>query len=133
VVRCFIFGFLVLALAPLGASATCVGPKPAIGSVYVASHTSNGRVNVYNLVGTVTNVGSSAQSSNTLQFVDIWQYGVKLDARGIPPLGLGSSAHFSYAWQRAIDAAPGTTTLNFTVDVRQGINCSAKRPYTLTF
>jgi len=133
VVRCFIFGFLVLALAPLAASATCVGPKPAIGSVVVASHTSNGLVNVYHLVGTVTNVGSSAQSSNTLQFVDIWQYGVKLDARGIPPLELGSSAHFSYSWQRAIDAASGSTTLNFTVDVRQGINCPAKRPYTLTF
>ena len=125
--------FLILALAPLGASAICVGPKPAIGSVVVQSRATSGQVNHYHLVGTVTNVGQAAQASNTLQFVDIYQYGQRLDERGIPPLGLGSSATFTYNWPRSVDAAAGTTTLEFEVRVVQGLNCTAKRPYSLTF
>ncbi len=57
----------------------------------------------------MTNLGSAGQPNNTLQFVDIWQYGNKLDDKGIPPLAPGQSANFSYMWQRSAEAARGST------------------------
>ncbi len=116
--------FLLVQTAGAAVAATCAGANPAVTAVAVKNVTSDGKLNNYHIVGTVTNLGSAGQPSNTLQFVDIWQYGNKLDDKAIPPLAAGASANFSYVWQRSTDAASGTTTLNFRIRMEQGSDCN---------
>jgi hypothetical protein len=127
--------FLAVAAAPsAAAAATCAGPNPAIASVAVKSSTTNGQLNTYHIVGTVTNLGGQAQASNTLQFVNIFVDRQKRDDRGIPPLKPGQSYAFGYDWTRASDAGAGTTTVRFRMDVRQGANCNpANGSQSITF
>jgi subtilase family serine protease len=121
--RTTVLTLLALTLISTGtASAACAGADPAITSVSVRTITAQGGaggVNHYNLTGTVVNVGSEAQASNVLQFVDIYSNGDKLDSRGVPPLKPGQSYTFSYTAVRSIDAGKGTGTLAFRLDVRQ--------------
>lgn len=125
-VRIATLATLVLAQACMGSAwAVCAGANPAVTAVIVKSVTTAGQENNYHLSATVTNIGSAAQPSNTLQFVDIYQDGQKLDAKGIPPLTAGQSYTFSYMWPRAADAGTGTTTINFRLDERQPSSCSA--------
>jgi hypothetical protein len=106
----------ILAQAPVVAAAsTCAGPDPAITSVSVQSVTKTPFLNKYRVVATVTNVGRAMQSSNVLQFVDIDQYGNRLDDRGVPPLAAGQSYTIAYVWDRSVDAGGGTTPLNFHI------------------
>jgi len=100
-------------------AATCAGADPAIASVAVKGMTTDGSVNVYTLGGTVVNLGRSAQAKNVLQFVDIYQHGAKLDAKGVRPLKPGQSYAFSYAFRRSNDAGQGATQLTFQLDLRQ--------------
>jgi hypothetical protein len=127
---------VALLLAQTGTAAvaaTCAGANPAITSVAVKSVTSDGKVNNYHIVGTVANLGSQSQPSNTLQFVDIWQYGIKLDDKGIRPLAPLQSTTFAYTWQRSVEAARGTTVLNFRIRMEQGSDCNpANGTYNLT-
>jgi hypothetical protein len=119
--------FFVAAQSALSApAAMCAGANPAITSVAVKNVTSNGSLNEYHIQGTVTNLGSQGQSRSTLQFVDIWQYGVHMDARGIPPLAPGQSSSFGYVWQRNAGAGAGTTTLDFRIRMVQGSNCNPR-------
>ncbi len=125
---------LALTLASTGyASAFCTGANPAVTAVAVKSVTTAGQENNYHLTATVTNIGSAAQATNTLQFVDIYQYGQKLDAKGIPPLNPGQSYTFSYMWPRASDAGTGTTTLSFRLDERQPSSCTNSSAKSVTF
>lgn len=103
-----------VALAP-----TACGADPAIVSVAVKSVSQNGAINVYHFGGTVTNVGNRGQTSNVLQFVDIYLNHQKADARGIPPLRRGQSYAFRYDFQRAGDAGDGTSQFRFQLDMRQ--------------
>lgn len=107
--------------APSLAAGTCAGADPAIVSVVVANVTPAGGVDQYHLTGTVTNRGTAGQASNVLQFVDIYQQDVRLDAKSIPPLGPGQSANFDYVALRSSDAGKGTTTLNFRLRFRQPV------------
>ena len=126
--------FLAAIVPPAAPAATCAGPNPAITSVAVKNVTSNGSVSVYHLVGTVTNLGSQGQPSDTLQFVDVYVDQVKHDDRGVPPLGPGKSYTFGYDWTRSVQAGNGTTTANFRIDVRRGSNCNPSNgTYSLTF
>jgi hypothetical protein len=114
-----------LALAPhVTFAATCAGPNPAITSVVVKGVTTNNQLNTYHIAGTVTNLGSTGEPKNTLQFVDIYVDRQKRDSRGIPPLGPGRSYTFGYDWQRSTDAGNGTTTARFQIDMRQGADCN---------
>ena len=125
--------FLLVQTAAAAAAATCAGANPAITSVAVKNVTSDGKLNNYHIVGTVVNLGSQSQPSNTLQFVDIWQYGMKLDAKGIRPLAPLQSTTFGYTWQRSVDAARGTTVLNFRIRMEQGSDCNpANGSYNIT-
>jgi hypothetical protein len=90
----------------------------------VQNVTSNGLTNQYHVVGTVTNLGSAAQASNTLQFVDIYVDRMKRDDRGIPPLAPGQSYTFGYTWVRAVNAGTGTTTTHFRMRIVQGQDCN---------
>jgi hypothetical protein len=107
----------LLVLVPLttaaAAAATCDGVDVAITHVGVTNVTTNGTVNRYTITGTLTNLGTRAQSSNILQFVNISQYGQKLDARSVPPLAPGQSHSFTWEWQRSSDAGRGTSTIDF--------------------
>lgn len=124
-IRASIIILFVLELTPLGApAATCAGPNPAITSVAVKNVTSNASTNEYHLVGTVTNLGSQAESSNTLQFVDVYVDRMKRTDRGIPPLRPGQSYQFGYTWTRSVDAGTGTTTAHFRIRMVQGSNCN---------
>jgi hypothetical protein len=119
--------FLVLALAPAAApAAACLGPNPAITHVAVQSTSSSGGVNRYHIVGAVTNLGTTGQPSNVLQFVDIYdaQTMTKLDSRGISPLSVGATVHFTYDWKRSSEAQAGSSTLLFRMNMVQGSNCS---------
>jgi hypothetical protein len=110
---------LVAQTAAASASTACAGADPAIASVAVKNVNSEGGLNRYELSGTVVNMGRSAQTSNTSQFVDIYNGSAKLDAKGIPPLKPGQSYAFSYVSARSRDAGKGTTKLTFQLDVRQ--------------
>ena len=131
-------GFAAISAGP--ASAACSGADPALTSVAVKSVGHANGINRYTLVGTVVNAGSEAQESNVLQFVDIYQTpGEKLDAKGIPPLKAGESYAFSYVLARSTEAADGTTTLRFQLDMRQPAtsstaNCNTGNDtFTVTF
>jgi hypothetical protein len=126
--------FLVVALQPAGAAAgTCAGANPAVTSVVVRAVTP-GPTNIYHLTGTVENLGSSGQPENTLQFVDIYQYGSRIDNRGIPPLAAGQSHAFTYTWLRNPEAAKGSTTLDFRIRMVQGSDCNpGNGTYGITF
>src|SRR5579883_3095004 len=114
-----------VALTSSGASAAgCNGPNPAITSVVVKNVTTSGQLNTYHIVGTVTNLGNQAQSSSTLQFVDIYVDGMKRNDRGIPPLAPGRSYTFGFDWPRATDAGSGTTTVRFRIRMVQGSDCN---------
>jgi hypothetical protein len=139
-VRTAILATIVFALpAPSLAAATCAGADPAIVSVVVANVTPAAGVDQYHVTGTVTNRGTAGQASNVLQFVDIYQQGVRLDAKSIPPLGPGRSATFDYVALRSTDAGKGTTTLNFRMRYRQPVppgsaDCDASNDaFSLTF
>lgn len=116
--------FAVALTSPVASAAACNGPDPAITSVVVKNVTTSGRLNTYHIVGTVTNLGSQAQPSNALQFVDIYVDRMKRDDRGIPPLRPGQSYTFGYDWSRSTDAGNGTTTAHFQMDIRQGSDCN---------
>jgi subtilase family serine protease len=134
-IRARILVLFTLALAPLGASAAaCTGANPAIVSVVVKTVTTSGSLNTYHLAGTVTNLGSQGQPSNTLQFVDIYIDRQKRDAHGIPPLRPGQSYTFGFDWSRSTDAGNGTTTAHFVMDMRQGTDCNpGNGRYSVTF
>jgi hypothetical protein len=134
-IRTVSIAVVMLALNAANATAaTCAGANPAITSVTVKSVENSGSLSVYHLTGTVTNLGAAAQPSNTLQSVDITQYGVHLDRKGIPPLAPGQSYTFPYVWQRSGEAARGTTTLDFRIAMRQGSDCNpGNGVYRLSF
>ncbi|HVN68685.1 MAG TPA: hypothetical protein VMU38_03400 [Candidatus Binatia bacterium] len=121
--RPIFLAFVVLSqLCAAAASAhTCEGVDLAITTVKVKSVSTSGNVNHYTIEGTVANLGTTAQLGNILQFVDISQYGRKLDARGIQPLAPGQSADFTYVWPRSTDAGTGTSQLDFKLDMRPPI------------
>jgi hypothetical protein len=123
-IRVSIAALAILALAPPAASAaSCGGANPAITSVVVKNVTNSGSINTYHLMGTVTNLGSQAQPSNTLQFADIYIDGQKRNDRGIPPLAPGQTYNFGFDWSRSSDAGPGTTTVRFRIRMVQGSDC----------
>lgn len=133
-VRTATLATLVLIQACMGSAwAVCTGANPAVTAATVNNVSTVGQENQYHLTATVTNIGSAAQAKNTLQFVDIFQYGQKLDAKGIPPLNPGQSYTFSYMWPRASDAGTGTTTLTFRLDERQPSSCTNSSPKSITF
>jgi hypothetical protein len=124
--------------APL-ARASCAGADPSIASVAVSGVTSDGRINRYLLKGRVVNVGQRKQASNVLQFVDVFENGIKIDAKSILPLKPGASFTFSYVYQRSVYAGTGTADLVFQLHVHQpspagSQNCdSTNDGFTLTF
>lgn len=123
--------FFVLAqMAIDAAAAPCTGPNPMITNVVVQNVT-HGDLDKYHIVGTVVNWGQQ-QASNTLQFVDIYQDGVKLDSKGIPPLGHLQSTQFLYTWVRNPDADKYSTDLEFKIDMKQGSACFPNT-YQFTF
>lgn len=131
---------LALARPAAGAAATsCSGADPAILSARVQGTTSDGSVNRYSLAIRVANLGRAKQPSNVLQSVEIYENGIKLDTKGLPPLRPGQSYTFVYVYQRSTDAGAGTTELHLTLTVshpspagRQDCNAS-NDAYTVTF
>lgn len=130
---------LLAQTAVASAATTCPGPDPAIVSVVVRSVVRDGGLHRYHLAGTVTNAGGTAQAGNTLQFVDIFENGIKLDERGVPALKVGQSYTFTYTSSRSRQAGKGTTELTFQLDVRhpsptKAQDCNrANDRYTLRF
>ena len=111
--RTTILAFLVLTQATIGsAAAACMGSNLAVTSVAIQGVEKSQYLNNYRVVGTVTNVGSQTQGGDVLQFLDVNQYGHRLDDRGIPPLAPGQSYTVSYIWKRSVDAGQGTTPLS---------------------
>jgi hypothetical protein len=122
-----------VAFPAAASAATCPGPDPAITSVKIKSVASSNALNHYTMVGTVTNVGGRKQASNVIQTIAIFDGAAQVDAKGIPPLGVGQSHSFTYVWPRATDAGNGTTIFNFrlkTPDVDCGV---INDTYRLTF
>jgi hypothetical protein len=105
---------LMVAQVPLAVEAvTCDGSNLAVTAVSVRSVSRTPYLHLYHVTATVTNVGNQAQAGNALQFVDVVQYGGRLDDRGIPPLAPGQSYTVDYTWPRSADAGSGTSPLDF--------------------
>lgn len=134
--RALILGTFALALVPVGVSAQrCLGGNPAVTHAEVQSTHVVGKMNQYHLVGTVKNLGTANQPSNTLQFVDIYDGAQRVDAKTIPPLPAAGSYQFSYNWNRALDAGAGSTKFTFKIRMVHGTNCNPSNggAYILTF
>jgi hypothetical protein len=123
---------LLLCLPGLAAHAACRGSDPQITAVVVKSAESAGNIVRYHLSGTVTNMGSTAQASNLLQSVDIFDAEDKLDTKSIPPLKPGESFTFTYVSVRSAQAGKGTTQLGFQLDPISPCSVGNDR-YSLTF
>lgn len=125
--------FLSTLMAPAQA-AVCTGADPALHAVSVKGVSPNGGTNVYHLGGSVVNAGHRAQTSNALEFVDIFRDGEKMDSIGIPPLKPGQSYAFRWTFERSQDAGNNTTTLVFRIRMVQPAgnaqNCSAGNDQT---
>jgi hypothetical protein len=105
---------VVLAQIPLAVRA-CDGAGPAITSVSLQGMTHTQYLDLYHVTATVKNLGSEAQPGNVMQFVDIGQYGRRLDDRGVPPLAPGQSYTVTYVWPRSVEAGKWTSPLDFQV------------------
>jgi hypothetical protein len=115
-----LFALFVFALGSIGpAQAACPGADPAIVAAGVRSTTSDGSVNRYTIAIRVANVGRAKQPSNLLQSVDIYENGIKLDTKGLPPLAPGKGYTFTYVYQRSTDAGAGTSVLRMHLIVHQ--------------
>jgi hypothetical protein len=106
---------ILLASAPVSAlaAANCDGPNPAVTSVALRAVSHTPHLDFYHVTATVTNLGSQAQPGDALQFVDVVQYGGRLDDRGVPPLAPGQSYTVDYTWPRSADAGKMTSPLDF--------------------
>jgi hypothetical protein len=125
--------FLLSQIPIAGLAATCDGANPAITSVTLQGLTRTRHLDLYHVTATVTNLGSEAQPGNVLQFVDVSQYGARLDDRGVPPLGRGQSYTVSYVWPRSADAGKWTSPLDFRVRlVAPAQNCAAPKTGGIT-
>jgi len=110
----FFLAVLAVAEFPIGANAAdCMAGSPEVATVSVARIDHTAHLNLYHVRVTVSNRGNESQAGNTLQFVDVTQYGNRLDDKGIPPLAPGQSYSWTYVWKRSADAGTGTTPLNF--------------------
>ena len=128
-----ILTFLALIAASTGQIlAACGGSNVAIASAGVQGVTRYLGLNQYHITARVTNAGGIAQPTNTLQFVNFYRDGQKLDAKGIPPLRPGESYTISYMVARSSDAGVGTTQLALQLDMLQPA-CMTPNPYTVTF
>jgi hypothetical protein len=94
---------------------SCSGPDPSVTAVSVHAVTKTAYLNLYHVSATVTNRSNVAQPGDVLQFVDVVQYGGRLDDRGIPPLAPGQSYTVTYVWPRSSDAGTGTSPLDFRI------------------
>ena len=105
--------FVAAQLPGIAIAASCGGPT--LTAVAVQSMNSTRYLNYYHVTATVTNHGDAAQAGNVLQFIDVNQYGDRLDDRGVPPLAPGQSYTITYVWKRAVDAGKWTTPLDFSI------------------
>lgn len=125
--RIIFLAILVFGLSPAAAmAASCAGADPALVLATSRLVESVGGANHYRLTVGVTNVGSQGQASNVLQFVDMYEHGAKLDAKGVPPLSAGQSYNVSFIYTRANDAGDGTADFAFQLNMRQPAGISAQ-------
>ena len=133
------FALLVLAQPVAAYAATgCSGADPTIEDLAIKNVTTQAGLATYEVSGKVVNAGSASQPSNVLQFVNIYLTGVKLDAKGVPPLKAGESYPFSYVYQRSVQAGTGSTKLDFQLGVTRPAqaasqNCFANGGDSITF
>ncbi len=105
--------FVATQVPGIAIAASCGGPT--FTAVTVQSTSSTRYLNDYHVTATVTNRGDTGQAGNVLQFIDVNQYGDRLDDRGVPQLASGQSYTITYVWKRAVDAGKWTTPLDFSV------------------
>jgi hypothetical protein len=103
----------VLAIATLPAAAACADADPSLGTVSAGHPSTAAGLSTYHLSGTVTNAGDTAQASDVLQSVAVYQDGMKVDSIGIPPLHAHQSYTYTYAAKRSSEAGAGTTKMQF--------------------
>jgi len=115
-VRIFALMLLLMAPAAAGRAATCSDSDPQIVGLTAKSEGVMGTLARFLVSGSVVNRGASAQASNLLQSVIVYDADDKLDTKSIPPLKPGESFRFSYQSTRSADAGPGSTELRFTLD-----------------
>jgi len=123
---------LTIAATPVAAFAagTCDGANPTVTAVSLRTVSRTSYLNLYHVTATVTNLGSQPQAGDVLQFVDVVQYGGRLDDRGVPPLAPGESYRVSYIWPRSSDAGKWTSPLDFQLRPVAGSassSCAARK------
>ncbi|MBV9718740.1 MAG: hypothetical protein JOZ77_05445 [Candidatus Eremiobacteraeota bacterium] len=128
--------FFFFAQIPIACvAANCDGASLAVSGVSLQSVTRTPYLNLYHVRATVTNLGNQGQAGNAMQFVDIVQYGARLDNRGIPPLASGASYTVTYTWPRSSDAGALTSPLDFRIRMLASgelQNCASKASAGIT-
>ena len=127
-IRTIALAIVAFSSMPLAAAAQCEGPGPTVTAVAVSGVSHTPYLTLYRVSATVKNLGTQAQAGDVLQFVDVMQYGGRLDDRGVPPLGPGQSYTVSYVWPRSSDAGKLTSPLDFHLRSAStsGTVCSAR-------
>jgi hypothetical protein len=106
----------MLSLLSAPAYPQCGGAAPTVTAASVHNVTTDGKLNFYQIAATVKNAGTSSQNPRTLQFVDIYQFNEKLDAKGVPPLARGGTYTVLYTMKRSVEAGKGTSYLTFKLE-----------------
>lgn len=120
-----LFGLTIL---PIAAMAKCVQPVPVVAAVRLQRVTHTSHLNLYHISATVANRGDQPQAGDVLQFIDVVQYGSRLDDRGVPPLKPGQSYTINYVWPRSSDAGRWTSPLDFRLRFATAANdCNPRR------
>lgn len=102
-------------------AAACSGADPAIIGATVRAVTQNGAVNHYTVAVTVANQGTGTQPGNTLQSVEVYQDGEKVDQKGVQPLHAGQAAVVTYGFDRSRVARNRSTDLDFRLVVHNAV------------
>lgn len=95
----------------------CAAAGPTIVAAHASAPVPNGSLSHYVVTIDVKNSGRSKQGSNVLQSVDVYQNGTKVDAKSVPPLAPDQTFAAQYAFDRAAEARPNSTSFLFRLDV----------------
>ncbi len=126
----FALAILLLAAFAPGIADAC--SNLVLRNVGVKSMRTVGKLNYYQINGTVTNIDVN-QPSRTLQAVDIYRGPVKLDSKSIQPLKTRQSFYFQYISERSSDARTGPSHLRFVLDAKNPPMCTSPAPADVTF
>jgi hypothetical protein len=89
----------------------CEGADPALTPAHVISTSRVGNLDKYAIGSSVVNRGEHGQLHTVSQRVEFYVDGTRTQVQTVPRLAVHGVYNFAFAFTRAVDAGPGTTTI----------------------